>query len=248
MTIHHQDPTTFEDRLGAELSAYVSERPAPEATPAAATASLGRRARRPLTALTGVAAVAVAGILLSPGGSPAYAVEAHDDGSVTIEINDLTDASKLEQDLAAHGVTAKVDYLAPGKVCASGRFTPTQVKSPISQSFREDGTGSLKIRPADIPEGTTLVFTSAIGKNSTLSTIGFATGAVKTCDPVDAKTPKLPPLPAGAPQSGAAKEGEPHTIGGATVKIAPDGTKPDDTSTVVQGTASGSETSTEPGH
>ncbi|MBO9532114.1 MAG: hypothetical protein J7513_03960 [Solirubrobacteraceae bacterium] len=239
-----QRDDTFEDRLGAELRAFVAERPAPVA---AAPVTKRRRATRPAIALSAIATTAAAGALLIPGGSPAYAVEGNDDGTVTIEIKDLADASGLEEDLADAGVKAVVDYLSPGKVCKDGRFDPAQIRTPIRQGFSSDGTGSLTVRPADFAKGTTLVITSAIGTHSTLTTIGVAKGAVGACVPVDAKLPELPPLPATkdgklhevkrgiAPGEGVPPAGEGDVIvQGSSAKGEHDGP-----STSVSGTASG---------
>ncbi|WP_338698813.1 hypothetical protein V2W30_21490 [Streptomyces sp. Q6] len=77
----------------------------------------------------------------SPTDTPAYALERHDDGSVTLTIEDLALDSEGQADLAgrlkAEGITVSSDTLKEGYRCRSprgtslpGSFTPDHGSSP----------------------------------------------------------------------------------------------------------------------
>ncbi|HEX6354710.1 hypothetical protein [Actinophytocola sp.] len=89
--------------------------------------------------------------------SPAYAVTNNDDGTVTVMLNRLEDPEGLERELAAHGITAEVDFSPPGKQC---RISPPryeeqpQVRSVVMGVA--DSNSSFTLWPADV-EGMTLV-------------------------------------------------------------------------------------------
>jgi hypothetical protein len=102
----------FEDRLLDQLQEIVAARPAP-------TVVARRRPRRRRLALAGagVAAATAAVVLVATGSEvtpSAYAVQPRADGSVTVAIRGLEDASGLERSLRAAGVPAVVDYAPAG--------------------------------------------------------------------------------------------------------------------------------------
>jgi hypothetical protein len=112
----------FEERLLAELRRVVEEGATPaSADTIAAQRPAARRHRRPLVLAGGLAAAAavasVAGLALNRGDNAAWAVTSNDDGTVTVEINSLSDSDGLERKLAAAGVPALVQFLPAGKVC-----------------------------------------------------------------------------------------------------------------------------------
>ncbi|MGI5427550.1 hypothetical protein [Streptomyces sp. CA-179760] len=123
--------TTFEDRLLAELRREIEVREA--AAPARAVAPR----RSPLTGVfTGrrfalaAGACAVTGLVLvlvpgSPAESPAYAVERHGDGSVTLTLTKITIGQEAQRRLAerlrAEGIHVTIDNLPFGHQCAQPR-------------------------------------------------------------------------------------------------------------------------------
>lgn len=105
-------PTRFEDRLLEQLRHVVAANPSP--APAVATGAR-RHSRGTRFALAGgglAAATAVVAIVASSGSHPqaAYAVEPRPDGTVSVTIKSLSDASGLQSALRAKGVPADVDY------------------------------------------------------------------------------------------------------------------------------------------
>ncbi|WP_255952972.1 hypothetical protein [Streptomyces odontomachi] len=112
--------TTFEDRLldalKHEVERSAAERPEP----------VRRRVVTPRRAAFGLAACAAAatvGIVVpgAQGGSTAYAVEKHGDGTVTVTVNDLTLDRAQQQALAAklrtEGARASIQNPAKGHMC-----------------------------------------------------------------------------------------------------------------------------------
>jgi hypothetical protein len=196
--------THYEERLLAELRALVEENAATAPPPRAV------RRRRPRLAVAGVAGGACAATALiafagGDDGSTAYAVDRHDDGSVTVEIKALADAAGLERELRAAGVQAEVDYLPLGQKCRDGRFKPAAPggRSSSSLAQRSDGSVTFTIAAGELQRGQTLVITSSGGKSQGATTVATAVaqGAVAPCEPV--KAPGLPdPEPGAAPEHG----------------------------------------------
>ena len=113
-------PTGFEDRLLAALRPIVADNPAPATAPATVAARGRRRlvvSGATLTAATAAAAVAI----FATGGStpPAYAVDSHADGTITVTIDSLSDAAGLQAKLRAAGVDAYVTYDANPTTCSA---------------------------------------------------------------------------------------------------------------------------------
>ncbi|SEG63739.1 hypothetical protein SAMN05444920_103618 [Nonomuraea solani] len=132
-------------------------------------------------AVAGIAAsAAIAVPFLIGSESPAYAVTKHDDGTITLKINEFRDPDKVEKDLAAAGLTADVSYVKPGTRCATGRGksegSPSfpkeelQSKDPAVQKKIEEameqsqnakafklGRGEVRISPQYIKTGQTAV-------------------------------------------------------------------------------------------
>jgi hypothetical protein len=194
--------SNFEERLLVELRSVVTAEPA--ARP--------RRGlpRRRLALAGGLAAVlataAIAGVFFfSAGTQAAYAVTTNSDGSVTVEIDSLTDAAGLQAKLQAAGVNAVVEYLPLGKMCKQPWFTPAgpgggrgEQRSSVGGG-RDGGMTTFTIS-GDRPAGTTLVITTQTGPgNEQALGIGWASGAVPPCQVVDAP-PGSGPL--GAPPTG----------------------------------------------
>ena len=157
--------SNFEDRLLNELRGRVVTPPVDR----------GQRLplwRRPRLALAGglaamAAVAAIAGVFFfSAGTTAAYAVTKNADGSVTVQIDSLTDAAGLQAQLQAAGVSAVVVYLPAGKVCQRPWFTPADLgdTGPPTTGFQGTGSGgvSFTITP-DIPAGDTYVISTQTG-------------------------------------------------------------------------------------
>jgi hypothetical protein len=234
----------FETRLLAELRTVVSERAAHAATSTPTRAP--RIGRRPLALAGGVVAAAAAvGVTVATvggGTEPAYAVEPHSDGTVTVEIRALSDAGGLQSKLREAGVPADVTYLPWGKTCREPRFAaadqgPTSIGGPltggkassVSSTKAMGGQASdppsasvtFTIDPSTLRAGQTLVITTSESADPTsgrhMTQVGMATavGAVAPCELVDAPAPSTAPAPAGAGhQSGTGAAGGTTSAGG----------------------------------
>lgn len=178
--------SNFEERLLRELRETVTAEPA------------GRRQRRPgrrfalvggVAALAGTA-VAAGVVFLSAGTQAAYAVTKNDDGTVTVEIDSLSDAAGLQAKLQAAGVNAVVEYLPAGKMCERPWFTPLgRPLGGTTQSGVEhlSGGGVRFTLGADIPAGATVVIETQSGPgDGTALGIAWAQGVVPPCQVVDA--------------------------------------------------------------
>lgn len=177
--------SNFEERLLVELRNTMMAEPVERG---------GHRRRFVLAG--GIAAVALAAavtagvVSLSAGTQPAYAVTKSADGSVTVEIDSLTDAAGLQAKLEAVGVKAVVEYLPAGKMCKQPWFTPARAHAGAMQQssvgYTGDGSISFTIS-GDRPAGTTLVITTQTGpgRGQALG-MAYATGEVPPCEVVDA--------------------------------------------------------------
>ncbi|HVS86025.1 MAG TPA: hypothetical protein VHD91_10365 [Gaiellaceae bacterium] len=178
--------SNFEERLLVELKTVVAAEPAER----------GHRPRRRLALAAGLAALlaaaATAGVLLSSGAKAAYAVTNDGNGTVTVEIDSLSDAAGLEAALDAQGVNAVVQYLPEGKICKQPWFTPagrTAGAGGVDQAgtARESDHVEFTISTGDIPAGDTLVISTQTGAgNLTALGIAVAQGTVPPCQVVDA--------------------------------------------------------------
>jgi len=182
--------SNFEEKLLVELRTMVAAEPAER----------GRRravgSRRRLVLAGGLAAAVLAAIaaagafFLSTGTQAAYAVTKNADGSVTVEIDSLTDAAGLQAKLEASGVKAVVEYLPAGKMCKRPWFTPEgHVPGEMQQSsVGRTGDGSIRFTiSGERPAGTTLVITTQTGPGGEQALgIANAAGDVPPCQVVDA--------------------------------------------------------------
>ncbi|MGH2906982.1 MAG: hypothetical protein ACRDKI_09485 [Solirubrobacterales bacterium] len=134
--MNDQNDNRFEDRLLSELRQYVAARPqeAPSVTMTPTPVrSPGRRYRY---AAAGATLAAIAGVAFLVGhdeASPAYAVETTDNGTISVEISSLEDASGLQSKLRAAGINAYVDYVPDGKACKGPRFKNDQGDGQFSE-------------------------------------------------------------------------------------------------------------------
>ncbi|MFG2461011.1 hypothetical protein ACGFWE_28670 [Streptomyces sp. NPDC048523] len=121
--------TTFEDRLLVELQGEIERResvpgPVPVPVPVPVARRPVFRGRR-IAMAAGLCAAAGLAVVLSPGTpaqSPAYALERHEDGTVTLTAHeqyiDVDDQRALARQLRPNGIEVDVQILRPGYVCA----------------------------------------------------------------------------------------------------------------------------------
>jgi hypothetical protein len=180
--------SNFEERLLGELRSLVTAQPVER----------GHRLplqRHPRLAVAGgiavvLAVAATAGVFfLSAGAQAAYAVTKNTDGSVTVEIDSLTDAAGLEAKLASVGVKAVVQYLPEGKMCRQPWYTPAgPAGGSRGSEVGSTGSGDISFTiTGDRPAGTTLVISTQTGPGrETALGLGYAQGDVPACQVVDA--------------------------------------------------------------
>jgi hypothetical protein len=181
--------SNFEERLLGELRTLVADAPDERRQPR----RLWQRQRLVLAGGLAALVVAAAGagaFFLSAGTQSAYAVTKNADGTVTVEIDSLTDAAGLQAKLRDAGVSAVVEYLPAGKTCKQPWFTPAgrAGHGGMSQSSvgRTSG-GSTSFTITTPPAGVTLVISTQTGPgNAQALGIAYAQGDVPACQVVDA--------------------------------------------------------------
>ena len=154
----------FESALLAELRREVAEHPAPAQAPR-------RQPRRRLKVVAAgavaTAAATVAAVGLTGGGptaSPAFAVAASPDGTVSLVIHRLDDADGLEAALAEHGIDATVEFVPTpdGQVPTSttdGSVPPWTEDGP----FAHDAPGPQNSCGIDNGPGPAMMWPSSLG-------------------------------------------------------------------------------------
>lgn len=160
-------------RLRADLP------PADEAAMARARATLvhtvssapARRHRSPwrIAATATAGAAAVAGFLLVPGASDnaptASAVTLNNDGTVTIELTDITDMSAANNVLEGAGIRAELINYQDKGTCAPGTQPATSLPYPdgLFVAGPRNAGNILTFRPDQIPAGAELVVLGSTG-------------------------------------------------------------------------------------
>ncbi|MBE7324794.1 hypothetical protein IEQ44_09020 [Nocardioides sp. Y6] len=187
----------FETALLEELKTEVARN-------AAAVPAPPRRRRRVLGfSLGGVVAAGVTALgvsTLMP--NPAFSVTEHN-GELTVKVNRLEGAENLERELAEHGVTADITFLAPGMRCQGGRYVAAEdVRGTQISIGGEDF--QVKLDSGAVRNDQTFVLWASVQQyeNGNRSSVEFdvAEGAVVPCEPEadpDWSTPVDPDM--GAP-------------------------------------------------
>lgn len=188
----------FEQNLLTELRAVVAD----QARLPAARA--GRTPRQRIALATAGGGLLAAAVVVGPSAigveqaPAAYAVEANDDGTVTVEVRRFEDADGLAGQLRAHGITAEVDYTPPDKYCKP-RFDGMDTRVPDGAVRTDVGENwSVTVRP-DLLAGRTLVITheaswygasvDSVGDDDVqmlMVEVAAVTGTVPPCVLVDA--------------------------------------------------------------
>jgi hypothetical protein len=187
--------TTFEDRLLEELRREIDARASdPAAVP---TPAPGRRRRAVTAPRLGLVALACAAagaawVLVpgSPADTPAYALEPHPDGSVTLTLNDIALGGSLQDGLAERlrreGIHVAEDDLPVGYECTHPRGET--LPGPI----RGEGEGAWEIT---LRRGDSLAFESIAqlqpdGSRQRVVSFYGVRGEIAPCDPVRAPEPR----------------------------------------------------------
>jgi hypothetical protein len=130
-------------------------------------------------------------LVLTAGTQAAYAVTKNADGTVTVEIDSLSDADGLQTKLQAAGVNAVVQYLPEGKACQQPWFTP--LGHPLGGVSTRGGVNNLSggaasfTLSANIPADVTVVISTQTGPDTQQAFgVAFAQGEVPPCEIVDA--------------------------------------------------------------
>lgn len=189
--------TKFADQLFDDLMTEHGPALAQAGVPAARAR---RRPSRPVLIATGAGGLAVAataGILATAGGSPAYAVTAHPNGTVTLAVY---------QDSGVAGANAKLRQLGDGQVVvvpvgpncpslSSLPAAPTAPDGPMTIEGSSSGNGSFTVDAQGIPAGDILVVghvSSSNGdKHTDLAGARLTTAPAPSC----VSLPKPPPPP-----------------------------------------------------
>ncbi|MEV0225920.1 hypothetical protein [Streptomyces sp. NPDC050704] len=179
---------TFEDRLLNELQREIALRaedpPVPE--PVSRRTITGRRALVALAACVAAAGGVVA-LPASTGGAQAYAVERHEDGSVTVSMEEILlsgeEKEELTERLRAEGINVSVDKPRSGYVCAQ----PRGEIYPPRWSLTSSGDPSVVTKHEyTLRSGDSLVFEEPepAGRVSPAGSVYAVKGAVEPCDEV----------------------------------------------------------------
>ena len=150
---------TFEDRLLDELQREIALRSEDRPEPVIRRTITTRRAFVALAACVAAAGVVVA-LPSSTGGSSAYAVERHEDGSVTVSMEDIVlsgdDQKELSERLRADGISVTVDKPRNGYVCAQPRGESYRQGWVVGSS--RDATAVMPVHAFTLRPGDSLVF------------------------------------------------------------------------------------------
>ena len=178
---------TFEDRLLNELQREIALRAEdpPQPEPVIRRTITTRRALVALAACVAAAGGVVA-LPASTGGAQAYAVERHEDGSVTVSMEEILlsgeEKKELTERLRAEGITVSVDKPRSGYVCAQPRgemYSPRWVMG---------SSGDVMVEHAyTLRSGDSLVFEEpepVKGRTSPAASIYAVKGAVEPCEEV----------------------------------------------------------------
>lgn len=181
----------FETALLAQLKNEVAGRsPADEPRP---TVLAQRRSGRPsrrwyVPSAAAAVALAVTAVAYSLWPTPAFAVTGRNDGEVHVRVNRLEGADELERALGKRGIAADISYLAEGKQCAPGRYSP--VRTPGLMLGVGAKSIDVTIPPNAVGADETFVLSAAVVPlpNGVHAVVDFdiARGPVGPCQVIDA--------------------------------------------------------------
>ena len=196
--------TKFADQLFDDLVREHGSTLAHAAPPAARRRRIA--ARRTLLATgTGFVAVAatVGGLMASGGGTPAYALTTHPNGTVTLDVYQASGIAGINTRL--HQVGDDQVFVVPAEPgCPSMSSLPAPVVPPSGHiSVQTGGSvtdgGSVTVNAKGIPAGDILVVAV---ETTTTATGRYSMGAARLTTPPAPSCVSLPALPAGTGGSG----------------------------------------------
>ncbi|GAA4057605.1 hypothetical protein [Nonomuraea soli] len=205
--------SNFEERLLTALKQELATRE----TVVPLRRNTGRRVAGWSAAVAGVAAATLFAFNLYGGASAAYAVTEDPDGTVKVQVNELSDPEGLEAALQAKGIAAVVDFLPEGRTCKAprGRASGPDGRLAVGMSAGSGGF-TFEVTEGQIGENQTLVLTlSGVGASVFGSQLEIVEGPVAACEEVDM------PKPSGGP----ARDGD----GGPALNVEPEGSGPKET-------------------
>jgi hypothetical protein len=183
--------TKFEDQLYADLMREHGPALAGTQLPAASRRHIASRRVLLATGAGGVAVAAAAGALAAGGGTPAYAVTANSDGTVTVAVYQASGIAQANAKLHQLGDNVVVVPVGPG--CPSINSLPAPAVSPrgpVSVGGSGPAGGSITVDAHGVPAGDIMV----VGVET--SGQGVAVGARLTSPPAPTCV-SLPSQPAG---------------------------------------------------
>ncbi|MDJ1135716.1 hypothetical protein [Streptomyces iconiensis] len=158
-------PTGFKKQLAAELSAMATT-----LSPAPAAPVPARRRRTPfaLAAVAAAAAAVVVPAMSGSGGSPAYAVDKQDDGSLILDLNRAEGLPGLQEQLKKLGVPAVA--LKADKGCTE--VSPAEYWATKFESLSSD-PGKARIRTDMIPDNATLLVVAEFKDDDSVKAMSY---------------------------------------------------------------------------
>jgi hypothetical protein len=182
--------TKFEDQLYADLMRDHGPALAGTRLPAASRRHIASRRVLLATGAGGVAVAAAAGALAAGGGTPAYAVTANRDGTVTLAVYQASGIAQANAKLRQLGDNVVVVPVQPG--CLSITSLPAPVVSPrgpVSVGGTGSADGSITVDAHGVPAGDIMV----VGVETSGQGVGVAARLTSPPAPSCVSLPSPPP-------------------------------------------------------
>jgi hypothetical protein len=146
--------SSFEDRLWQDLMRLHGDELA-----------AGRRVRQRRPTLAAAAALAVVGgvaVTLGTGvlggGTPAYAVTQHPDGTVTVSLKEIAAADQTNAVLRERGIPIRIVPITPG--CANTKQYTVDESAPETERGDNNGSDAVTLDVSTVPAGDYAVITA----------------------------------------------------------------------------------------
>jgi hypothetical protein len=194
--------TRFEDQLFADLMREHGPALAHTTPPAASRRHIASRRTLAMAGVGCLAVAGTAGALVAGGGSPAYALATHKNGTVTLDVYQKSGIAQINSKLRQIGDNVYVVPVAVG--CPSLSSLPAPPVTPqghISVQGSSSEDGSVTVNAQGIPAGDILVV--GVETNVTSSGTYSMTGSRLTAPP----PPSCVSLPTGPPPGGGVTTG-----------------------------------------
>ena len=188
--------TKFEDQLYADLMRQHGPALAVTSLPAASRRHSASRRARLATGAGGVAVAAAAGALAAGGGTPAYAVTANRDGTITLAVYRPSGIAQANAKLHQLGDNVVVVPVRPG--CPSLSSLPAPAVSPhgeISVQGARSANGSITVNAEGVPAGDIIVVGVETSTQGTVKGTEMAGRLTSPPAPSCVSLPSPPPPP-----------------------------------------------------